>query len=98
MLLRVKKVKNWKAWTGFEKRPPRICDPLLRSTQLLHSHKHARHHPTRLVHVSVEGDTPHADAASERDGLGRSGVVADQRVVEHECDCFGHFIWVADEQ
>ena len=87
------------------KRPPRILDTLLRSTQLLCSHKHARptwrrtagHRPARLVHVPIERDTPDSDVASERDGLRSSRVVADQRVVEHESDRFGHLIWVTDE-
>ena len=42
-------------------------------------------------------DTPNADIASECDGLHRSRVVANHRVVEYERDRFGHFNWVADE-
>src|SRR6266581_643694 len=54
------------------KRPPCILDPLLRSTQLLHSHSHTRparrrstrHRPARLIRVPAEHDTPHTDVMS----------------------------------
>jgi len=74
--------------------PLRIFDPLLRSTQLLRSDKHARsarrrtagHCPARLVPVPIGRDTPHTDVAGKRDGSRGRRVVTDQRVVEDKCD------------
>jgi hypothetical protein len=90
---------------GFEG-PAGLCNALLGRAELLRPHEHARparrrptgHRPARLVNVPFEGDTAHTNVPRERHRLRGLGVVADQRIVEHERDRLGDLIRIPDER